>query len=185
MDLESHRRWYDHSRAREALFLITDTPESPWYVVQADEKRRARLNCIAHLLPSDSLPGSARRPHYLTKTGPAVRVHRASARLSLCPRCLLNGTGSSTRPSRNVWPLLLRGDQAEALEALHTLPSLLVPDAMWKSCWSASQPGSRTYLKDALDAAFPALQHVLIGFERIPSRNERMHWFRPTMRKGA
>src|SRR3954462_6379011 len=50
MDLESHRRWYDYSRARDAMFAATDTPQSPWYVVQADEKKRARLNCISHLL---------------------------------------------------------------------------------------------------------------------------------------
>jgi len=50
MDLESHRRWYDYSRARDAMFAATDTPESPWYVVQSDNKRRSRLNCINHLL---------------------------------------------------------------------------------------------------------------------------------------
>jgi polyphosphate kinase 2 len=50
MDLDSHRRWYDYSRARDAMFAATDTPESPWYIVKADDKRRARLNCIAHFL---------------------------------------------------------------------------------------------------------------------------------------
>ena len=50
MDLESHRRWYDYSHARDAMFAATDTPVSPWYVVKADDKRRARLNCIAHFL---------------------------------------------------------------------------------------------------------------------------------------
>jgi polyphosphate kinase 2 len=50
MDLESHRRWYDYSRARDAMLAATDTPESPWYIVKADDKRRARLNCIAHFL---------------------------------------------------------------------------------------------------------------------------------------
>lgn len=50
MDLESHRRWYDYSRARDAMFSATDTSQSPWYVVQADDKKRARLNCISHLL---------------------------------------------------------------------------------------------------------------------------------------
>jgi polyphosphate kinase len=50
MDLEAHRRWYDYSRTRDAMFAATDTPESPWYVVKADNKRRARLNCIAHFL---------------------------------------------------------------------------------------------------------------------------------------
>jgi polyphosphate kinase 2 len=50
MDLESHRRWYDYSRARDAMFAATDTAQSPWYVVQTDDKERARLNCISHLL---------------------------------------------------------------------------------------------------------------------------------------
>ena len=49
-DLESHRRWYDYSRARDAMFAATDTLEAPWYVIDADDQRRARLNCIAHLL---------------------------------------------------------------------------------------------------------------------------------------
>jgi len=59
MDLESHRRWYDYARARDAMFAATDTPESPWYVVDADDKRRARLNCIAHflgLIPYEEIP---------------------------------------------------------------------------------------------------------------------------------
>jgi len=50
MDLESHKRWYDYSRARDAMFAATDTPETPWYVVDSNDKRRARLNCISHLL---------------------------------------------------------------------------------------------------------------------------------------
>ena len=50
MDVEAHRRWYDFSRARDAMFEATDTPASPWYVIHSDDKKRARLNCIAHLL---------------------------------------------------------------------------------------------------------------------------------------
>ena len=50
MDLESHRRWYDYSRARDEMFAATDTSWAPWYVVDANDKRRARLNCISHLL---------------------------------------------------------------------------------------------------------------------------------------
>ncbi len=50
MDLESHRRWYDFSRARDDMLLKTDTPLAPWYIVNANNKRRARLNCISHLL---------------------------------------------------------------------------------------------------------------------------------------
>ena len=50
MDLESRARWVDFSRAKDEMFVHTDIPEAPWYVVEGDDKRRARLNCIAHLL---------------------------------------------------------------------------------------------------------------------------------------
>jgi polyphosphate kinase 2 len=50
MDVESYRRWYAYSRARDAMFAATDTDFAPWYIVRADNKRRARLNCISHLL---------------------------------------------------------------------------------------------------------------------------------------
>ncbi len=50
MDLESHRRWYDFSRARDEMLMATDTPHAPWYIVNSNDKRRARLNCITHLL---------------------------------------------------------------------------------------------------------------------------------------
>jgi polyphosphate kinase 2 len=50
MDVEAQRRWYDYSRARDAMFAATDTQDSPWYVVDANDQRRARLNCIAHFL---------------------------------------------------------------------------------------------------------------------------------------
>ena len=50
MDLESHRLWYDYSRARDDMLAATDTSFAPWYIVNADDKKRARLNCISHLL---------------------------------------------------------------------------------------------------------------------------------------
>jgi polyphosphate kinase len=50
MDLKSYSRWYDYSRARDEMFKATDTPWAPWYVVRSDDKKRARLNVIAHLL---------------------------------------------------------------------------------------------------------------------------------------
>ncbi len=50
MDLESFRHWYEYSDARDKMFAATDTKHAPWYVVRSDEKRRARLNCISHLL---------------------------------------------------------------------------------------------------------------------------------------
>lgn len=50
MDLTSYRKWYDYSRARDGMFARADTEWAPWYVANSDDKRRARLNIIAHLL---------------------------------------------------------------------------------------------------------------------------------------
>jgi polyphosphate kinase 2 len=50
MDLKSYSRWYDYSRARDEMFQASDTSWAPWYVVRSDEKKRARLNLISHLL---------------------------------------------------------------------------------------------------------------------------------------
>lgn len=50
MDLESYPRWYDYSRARDQMFKMTDSKHAPWYIVRSDDKRRARLNCISHIL---------------------------------------------------------------------------------------------------------------------------------------
>ena len=83
MDLESHRRWYDYSRARDEMLQATDTPFAPWYIVRADHKRRARLNCIAHLLtlipykairhPKVKIPKQQKRHGYVE---PANRVYK-------------------------------------------------------------------------------------------------------------
>jgi len=50
MDLKSYSRWYDYSRARDEMFMATDTAWAPWFVARSDDKRRARLNIISHLL---------------------------------------------------------------------------------------------------------------------------------------
>jgi polyphosphate kinase 2 len=52
MDLESYHRWYDYSRARDIMLEATDTETAPWSIVRSDDKRRARLNCISHILNS-------------------------------------------------------------------------------------------------------------------------------------
>jgi polyphosphate kinase 2 len=59
MDLKSYSRWYDYSRARDDMFRATDMPFAPWYVVRSEDKKRARLNLITHLLsqiPYKALP---------------------------------------------------------------------------------------------------------------------------------
>jgi polyphosphate kinase 2 len=50
MDIESYNRWYEYSQARDDMLAATDTDFAPWYLVNADDKKRARLNCISHLL---------------------------------------------------------------------------------------------------------------------------------------
>src|SRR5260221_4519655 len=59
MDLKSYSRWFDYSRARDEMFLASDTSWAPWYVVHSDDKRRARLNVLTHMLskiPYEKLP---------------------------------------------------------------------------------------------------------------------------------
>jgi polyphosphate kinase 2 len=59
MDVESREKWVDYSKAKDEMFAYTDTKQSPWFVVLADDKRRARLNCISHLLsmiPYEEVP---------------------------------------------------------------------------------------------------------------------------------
>ena len=66
MDLESRAKWVDYSRAKDTMFAHTHTPEAPWYTVEGDDKRSARLTCIGHLLDSieykDVLPGPMKLP---------------------------------------------------------------------------------------------------------------------------
>ena len=50
MDVDSWPRWYDYSRARDRMLEATDTKHAPWYILRSDDKRRARLNCLAHIL---------------------------------------------------------------------------------------------------------------------------------------
>ena len=81
MDLESRRRWEDYTRAKEAMLERTHIPEAPWWVVQAVDKKRARLNCIVHLLsllpyqeivkPTVELPARVRNPDYIRHPVPA------------------------------------------------------------------------------------------------------------------
>lgn len=87
MDLKSYSRWYDYSRARDEMFKATDTPWAPWFVVPSDDKKRARLNIIAHLikhipyeetprekvkLPNRQKPGDYRDPEYPFKIVPQL-----------------------------------------------------------------------------------------------------------------
>ena len=80
MDLESRRRWEDYTKAKEEMLERTHIPEAPWWIVPADDKKKARLNCIAHLLdqfpyhevphPPVELPERVRNPEYLRQPVP-------------------------------------------------------------------------------------------------------------------
>jgi polyphosphate kinase 2 len=87
MDLKSFSRWYDYSRARDEMFAATDTAWAPWYVAKSDDKKRARLNIITHLLgripyeeaprekvklPKRQKPGGYQEPDYPYKYVPEV-----------------------------------------------------------------------------------------------------------------
>jgi polyphosphate kinase 2 len=73
MDLESRKRWVEYSKAKDVMFKYTDTKRSPWWVVDADIKQHARLNCIAHLLQQipyrDMLPVELELPPRQADTG--------------------------------------------------------------------------------------------------------------------
>jgi polyphosphate kinase 2 len=87
MDLKSYSRWYDYSRARDEMFAATDTPWAPWFLAHSDDKKRARLNIIRHLLsqvpyeglprdkvelPKRQKPGDYREPDYPFKVIPEL-----------------------------------------------------------------------------------------------------------------
>ncbi len=73
MDLQSRSRWLDYSKAKDEMFAHCDIKQAPWYVVNADDKKRARLNCIAHLLSlipyEDLTPEEIELPARQTDTG--------------------------------------------------------------------------------------------------------------------
>jgi hypothetical protein len=50
MDLPSRSKWFEYSRARDMMLKATDTKHAPWYILPSDDKKRARLNCLAHIL---------------------------------------------------------------------------------------------------------------------------------------
>lgn len=76
MDMESITRWEDYSRAKDEMLVHTDIPESPWYIVEADDKRRARLNMISHLLSTLPYFEVTRAPLVLPKRPKATNYQR-------------------------------------------------------------------------------------------------------------
>ena len=71
MDIESYSRWYDYSKARDEMFKATDSSWAPWYVVKSDDKKRARLNLISHMLGKIPYKKPSREKVTLLKRGKA------------------------------------------------------------------------------------------------------------------
>src|SRR6266516_4254335 len=76
MDLESITRWEDYSRAKDEMFVHTDIPEAPWYVVESQDKRRARINMISHLLSTIPYREVQRPPLELPPRPPSTGYQR-------------------------------------------------------------------------------------------------------------
>ena len=108
MDLESRRRWEDYTKAKEVMLERTHIPEAPWWVVQAVDKKKARLNCIHHLLeqiPYGEVPHADDRAAAARCTTPTTTASpipaedvRAGALLSLSPA--LSPAAAGARPPR-------------------------------------------------------------------------------------
>ena len=77
IDLQSRAKWVEFSRAKDEMFRHTDIKQAPWWTVEADDKRRARLNCIAHILSSvpyeDATPPLLHLPHRRTRDDSYIR----------------------------------------------------------------------------------------------------------------
>jgi len=73
MDLESYRRWYDYSKARDLMMKETNSKHAPWHIVRSDDKKRARLNCISHILRSIPFRKASRKKVKLPKRAESGR----------------------------------------------------------------------------------------------------------------
>ena len=89
MDLKSYSRWYDYSEARDDMFAATDTEWAPWYVARSDDKKRARLNIITHLLGKIPYKAGAARKGEAAQAAEAGRLPRNELSVQVHRRALL------------------------------------------------------------------------------------------------
>ena len=86
MDLPSRERWYEYSSARDMMLEATDTKHAPWYIVRSDDKRRARLNCLTHLL---QLVPYKKVPHKKVKLPNRSKKHKYDDQAALAGRTFI------------------------------------------------------------------------------------------------
>jgi len=99
MDLESYKRWYDYSRARDEMIAATDTEFAPWHLARSDDKKRVRLNIISHLLgqiPYKSLPHKKVKLPPRQKPGDYSKIRSGTSRKNSEPRTVRNMRVSAT-----------------------------------------------------------------------------------------
>ncbi|MGH3507548.1 MAG: hypothetical protein ACRDO2_10135 [Nocardioidaceae bacterium] len=135
LDLEARRRWVDYAEAKDEMFAYTDTRDSPWYVVEADDKRTMRLNLISHLLsliPYEEIP---RKKIKLPPRQKRAYVRPPQQNQNYVPgRYLVGKAGprepewSSATPARRTSAMVIRNFTAER--------SRWVP-RMTAACWSS------------------------------------------------
>ena len=93
MDLESYRRWWDYTKAYDEMMRLTDTPHAPWWIVNSNDKKAARINCLTHLLAVDPLrEGQVRRAE-------ARQAPEATGRLRARPDGAERGAEGVLRPA--------------------------------------------------------------------------------------
>ena len=123
----SRTKWVDYSRAKDEMFVHTDIPEAPWYVVEADDKRRARINCIAHLLSQVPYESTARARR--GDAGATVATRATCARLATStPTC-------RTTPRRCTSNRKSGSRVCATMVACSDFPSPSGPPACRSSCW--------------------------------------------------
>ena len=104
MDLKSYGRWYDYSRARDAMIMATDTEWAPWFLAHSDDKRRARLNIITHLLSRVPFEPQPPMQVKLPRRQPPKGLRRAGLPVHVHPDAVLNQPGHVSTPSRSPQP---------------------------------------------------------------------------------
>ena len=94
MDLASVERWGDYTEAKEAMFFYTDTADAPWTIIKSDDKKRARLNCMAHFLDSLPYPDKAKK----LIQGPDPLIVGNSSHVVGVNNCIFTNMNDNTRP---------------------------------------------------------------------------------------
>ena len=134
MDLQSRVRWEAYTKAKEETFARTNIPEAPWYIVEGNDKKRARLNCIDHLLAQIPYEAGAARGDHPARAGvqPELRAQGAAARALraaevLTPLAPLEGHGGLSPPGRLASVAMAKPDAIPAVRAIPRWISRLSP----------------------------------------------------------